>query len=215
MNTKWFGVVALLVGLLGISFEVIQIVFYESHLSQEWSYPGNRWNYLGFFTVIVNILVDIWFVLLAIAILFNKKGLFNFLTKPWLVGALTVYIATVGVIYCALLFWFIGPYSTSLWWANVIDMWNHLLLPVIIVVTWFFIPREKPMKWITLLYWMIFPLVYLALTMFRGFVWDWYPYPFLRPSWVLFPLGILTTTACLIIAGSLCIWYHNKKTQPK
>ena len=211
MNTKRFAVVALLIGLFGVAAEVVQIVMYETHLSTEWSYPGTRWNYLAFFTVITNLLVDTWFILLAVSVFFKRERLYKFLTRPEVQGALVVYIATVSVVYCALLFWFVGPYSLTLWWANIIDMWNHLILPIIMVALWFLIPREKPIKWTNLLYWLILPTMYFILSLIRGLVWDWYPYPFLRPSWIMFPVGIVVSTACFVGFGALIIWLHNKK----
>jgi len=215
MNTKRFAVAALLIGLFGIACEVAQVVLYESHLSTEWSYPANAWNYLAFFTVITNLLICLWFILISISIFAKWKRLYNLLTKPEIMGALVLYIATVSIVYCTLLFWFIGPYSMTLWWANIIDMWNHLVLPVIFVVLWFLISRDRRMKWRTLLYWLIFPLLYFVLSEIRGLVWDWYPYPFLRPSWIMFPLGLLVTTLCFVGLGSLLIWTHNKKTPVK
>ena len=215
MHTKRFAIIALIVGTFGIACEVAQIILYESHLSTEWSYPASQWNYLAFFTVITNLMVDVWLILLGLSVFCKWKKLFKFLTYPHIQGALVVYIATVSIVYCALLFWFIGPYSLQLWWANIIDMWNHLILPLTMIVLWFFIPREIPMKWGTLLYWLIFPFVYFILSEIRGIVWDWYPYPFLRPSWIMFPLGILVTTACFVGVGSFLIWFHNKKVKEK
>ena len=217
MNTKRFAVVALIIGAIGIAMEVLQIVFYESHLSAEWSYPGTRWNYLAFFTVIINLAVDVWFILLGLSVFFKWKRVHEFLTRPEIMGALVVYITTVSIVYCALLFWFIGPYSVGLWWANIIDMWNHLVLPIIMVSIWFFVSPTKRIEWITLLYWQILPFIYLMLSLIRGLIWDWYPYPFLRPSWILFPAGIVVSAICFVGFGAIIIWLNNRRipTQTK
>ena len=211
MNTKRFAVLALIVGTFGIAFEITQIVLYESHLSTEWSYPANQWNYLAFFTVITNLMVDLWLILVGVSVFLKFRRLYAFLTRPQIQGALVVYIATVSIVYCTLLFWFIGPYSMALWWANLIDMWNHLVLPMTMIVLWFSISRTVRIKWRTLAYWLVFPLVYFVLSEIRGLVWDWYPYPFLRPSWVMFPVGVFVSTACFVGFGALIIWLHNKK----
>jgi len=215
---RWWGVGAVCMGLVGIAVEILQIIFYETHLSNEWCYPANSWNYLAFFTVITNLLVDTWFVLLGASLLFNIDRLRRFLTKPAIHGALVMYIATVGVVYCCLLFWFIGPYSMTLWWANFIDMWNHLLLPLAMIALWVYMEKTRtegrPLPRLTLLWWMIPPIVYLILSEIRGLVWDWYPYPFLRPSWIMFPLGIIITSGCFVAAGAIILWLHNKKFKP-
>ena len=211
MHTKRFAVAAFIIGVIGIALEIAQIILYESHLSKEWSYPANAWNYLAFFTVITNLLIDLWLITVAISIFTKANRLYKFLTKPEIQGALVLYIATVSIVYCVFLFWFIGAYSLSLWWANIIDMWNHLILPVTMIVLWFIVLRDKKIQWSTLLYWLVFPFVYFVLSEIRGLVWDWYPYPFLRPSWVLFPIGILITTTCFVGVGSLMIWLHNRQ----
>jgi hypothetical protein len=211
---RWLGAGALLLGIVGIAVEVLQIILYDTHLSMEWCYPANSWNYLAFFTVITNLTVDLWLVLLGISILFKFARMKHLLINPAIQGALVTYIATVGVVYCCLLFWFIGPYSMALWWANAIDMWNHLILPLAMITLWVLMERSRAshgkLRKITLLYWMIWPILYLILSEIRGLVWDWYPYPFLRPSWIMFPLGIVVTSGCFVAAGALIIWRHNK-----
>ena len=217
MNTKSFAALAFLVGAVGITLEIMQIVFYDTHLSMEWSYPSTKWNYLAFFTVITNLAVDVWLLLVALSVLFKCKKFFQFLTRPQIQGALVLYITTVGIIYCTLLFWFIGPYSRTLWWANLIDMWNPLILPLAMIVLWLFAmrismhgPAHSPITKRTLAYWMIYPLAYFAISVARGLVGDWYPYPFLRPSLILFPVGVAITTTCFLLVGSLIIWLYNR-----
>ena len=213
MGTRRFAIFAFIIGILGIAFEIVQIVLYESHLSQEWCYPANAWNYLAFFTVITNLLVDLWLITIGIAVFAKWKHIYKFLTKPEIQGALVLYIATVGIVYCAFLFWFIGGYSMDLWWANLIDMWNHFILPIGMMIVWFCVPHKEKIQWSTLLYWLIFPLVYFILSEIRGLVSGWYPYPFFRPSWVIFPIGIFVSTSCFVGIGTIIIWFHNKKAK--
>jgi len=213
MNTKRFAVVAIVIGLLGIMFEITQIVMYETHLSQEWCYPANQWNYLAFFTVITNLLVDLWLIMVGVSVLCKLGKLNRFLTAPEVHGGLVLYIATVGIVYCVFLFWFIGSYSLDLWWANIIDMWNHFILPVFMIALWFCVKPARKIKWGTILYWLVFPFAYFVLSEIRGLIFDWYPYPFFRPSWVLFPLGIFITTTCFVGMGSLIIWLHNRRVK--
>ncbi|MDR0462196.1 MAG: Pr6Pr family membrane protein [Christensenellaceae bacterium] len=213
MSTKRFATVALVIGLVGIAFEITQVVLYDSHLSMEWCYPASAWNYLAFFTVITNLLVDLWLITVGVCVLCKFSKVYKFLTAPAIQGAIVLYIATVSIIYCVFLFWFIGAYSLTLWWANIIDMWNHLILPVTMIVLWFTVPHKEKLQWSTLLYWLVFPFVYFVLSEIRGLIFDWYPYPFFRPSWVMFPLGIFITTACFLGVGAVIIWLHNKKAK--
>jgi len=211
MERKKIAIAALVIGVLGIALEAVQIVLYESHLSAEWSYPASQWNYLAFFTVITNLMVDLWLVAVALSVFFKWKRVYSFLTLPAIQGALVLYISTVGIVYCTLLFWFIGPYSMELWWANLIDMWNHLILPVGAVILFWLTPHTRKLNKSTVGWWLVWPVVYFLLSEIRGLVWDWYPYPFLKPSWFLFPFGITVTVGCFVGIGFLIVWLHNKK----
>ena len=212
MRTKRFAAGIFAVGILGLACEAAKIVFYDSHISMEWCYSVSRWNYLAYFTVITNFAVDLWMIVLAITIFAKKERLHVFLTLPQIQGALVLYIGTVSIVYCVFLFWFIGPFSSNLWWANVIDMWSHLILPAFMFGIWVLTPAPKTkIKYHTLLFWLIPPLVYFILSEIRGLVSDWYPYPFFRPSLIMFPVGILISITCFVVVGFLIILLQNRK----
>jgi len=211
VKKKRFAAAILIIGLLGIACEVTKIVLYDEQISLEWCYSVNQWNYLAYFTVIINLLVDLWLITLSISILVKKKRLYEFLILPHVQGALVLYISSVCLVYCLFLFWFIGPFSESLWWANVMDLWSHLLLPAAMMGIWFIVPHTQVLRWRMLFFWLVLPIIYIILSEVRGLISDWYPYPFFRPSWVLFPVGIFITSACFIGIGSLIITFHNKK----
>jgi len=215
VDTKRFAVAALLIGLLGIALQAVQIATYDEYLSTEWSYAASQWNHLAFFTVIINFTVDVWLVLIAISIFFKLKKLYLRLTAPSLHGALVLYILTVSLIYCGFLFWFIGPYSMELWWGNIIDMWNHFIVPLFMVLVFWFAKITRPMPLRCLWYWQVFPLIYFLFSLIRGLITEWYPYPFFKPSLIIFPIGVVLVTATFIGLGYAIIRLHNAKTKPQ
>jgi hypothetical protein len=63
-----------------------------------------------------------------------------------------------------------------------VDFVLHKLFPVVVVLDWLIDP---PSTRLTLRYafvWLAFPLVWVVLTLRRGALDDWYPYPFLDPA---------------------------------
>jgi hypothetical protein len=44
----------------------------------------------------------------------------------------------------------------------------HQVMPVVIVLDWLFVPPVRPLPVRRVLWWLVFPLLYLAYTMIRG-----------------------------------------------
>ena len=214
---KRLGILLIVLGTLGIVLEFILIITYDKYLSLEWAHPESRWNYLAFFTQLTNITVDLWLIVLGIALLINIKKQYRFLTKAHVQGALTLYILVVGLVYCAILFPVTRDvYSGRLWWGNVINIWHHVVVPIVMVVMWWRMPHKGHVSKTTLLYWMIYPMAYLVFSEIRGLITGWFPYPFLDwntemlGGW-LFPLGLASLVGLFAGLGYIMIWFHNSK----
>ena len=55
----------------------------------------------------------------------------------------------------------------------------HYIVPIMMVAGWFaFGPRPRAGR-LTVLWSLLFPVLWLAYTLVRGAIWKWYPYPFL------------------------------------
>jgi hypothetical protein len=213
MKTRLFASFALLIGVFGIACVITQIATYTDFLAKEWSHPGTPWNYLAYFTVLTNLAADFWLISVAMAVFAQKKRLYKKLTLPAVHGALLLYILNVGIIYCGLLFWFIGPYSMTAWWGNIIDMWNHFFIPVFMLFVFWFAPNTTLIPLKALWYWLIFPVVYLIFSVVRGIISGWYPYPFMHPSPILFPVSVVIISCCFVGLGYAIIRLHNLKTK--
>jgi uncharacterized protein (TIGR03382 family) len=55
----------------------------------------------------------------------------------------------------------------------------HLAMPVLVAADWVLDPA--PVAYRRVVWWLTFPLAYLAYTLVRGPFADWYPYPFVDP----------------------------------
>lgn len=83
----------------------------------------------------------------------------------------------------------------------------HKLFPVVIVLDWIVDPPSVRLSYRDSLYWLIYPLIWVGLTLVRGAADGWYPYPFLDPADGGYGQVAVTIVALIIgffvIAGAL------------
>ncbi|HEY7131787.1 MAG TPA: Pr6Pr family membrane protein [Candidatus Limnocylindrales bacterium] len=92
-------------------------------------------------------------------------------------GAATLYLVVTFVVVVLLL----GGAELSLS-DQLVDFVVHKLFPVLVVVDWLLDPPETDLRMQDIALWLIFPLIWVILTLVRGAVDSWYPYPFLDPA---------------------------------
>jgi len=93
-----------------------------------------------------------------------------------------------------------------------VDFVVHKLFPVIVVVDWILDPPKSRLAHRDVLIWLVYPLIWTGLTMVRGAVDGWYPYPFLNPAnggygqvaviAVAITFGFLATSAVIVAIGN-------------
>ncbi len=84
----------------------------------------------------------------------------------------------------------------------------HKLFPVIVVLDWLVDPPRVSLRYRDALIWLVYPLVWTALTMVRGAADGWYPYPFLDPANGGYPtvaVTIVTITAGFLVLSALMV----------
>jgi hypothetical protein len=127
-------------------------------------------DYFSYFTVLSN--------LFAVAMLLHgalRPAGRRSRTIELLRGASVVYILTTGIVYLFLLSGRTPTYP----WVNAI---LHYLMPVAVTLDWLLDPPRVYLDRVqTVLLWMIFPVLYIAYTLVRGAIVDWYPYFFVDP----------------------------------
>lgn len=130
---------------------------------------GSLVNFFSFFTIESNLLAV---VVLAVGGAVAPRGQ----GWAWLRGAATLYMVVTGIVYAALLANAeVGLVSA---WVNSA---LHQVIPAVMVADWVFSPPWPARPGRRALGWLAFPLAYLAYSLSRGAVVDWYPYPFLDP----------------------------------
>lgn len=129
-------------------------------------------------------------------------------------GAVTVYMSVTGLVYALIL----APSVVDLGLTEPWVDWSlHIIGPVAIAADWIFNRPQARLDPLTPLIWAAFPAVYLAYTLVRGPIADWYPYPILDPGETdgyrgvaLWSLVVLTVIA--VFSYAYLWWAGRSKT---
>ena len=109
-------------------------------------------------------------------------------------GAAALYLVITGLVYWTLLADQITA-ETIKWQNDVV----HGVMPVAVLLDWLLLPPATRLSRAAASRWLAFPLVYLAVSLIRGPLVQWWPYDFLDPRE---PGGYLhVTTWSLIVTG--------------
>lgn len=95
-------------------------------------------------------------------------------------GAAVVFMTVTFVVFAVLLRGLQEELQTNIVWVDTV---LHRLMPVAVMVDWLVAPpRRRLSARAVLLPWLGPPLAWAALTLVRGALDGWYPYPFLDPA---------------------------------
>jgi hypothetical protein len=150
--------------------------------------------YLGFFTVLTNLLAAICLSCAAM-----QKDLSARMIS--FAAAATAYMAMVGIIYSLLLRHVWEPQA----WQKVADVLLHDVMPVSIFLFWLLLVPKKRLNWRSPLPWLIYPLGYLGVTLLVGAATGRYPYPFVDVG--LLGYGRVSLNAVMITLAFLILSY--------
>lgn len=129
-------------------------------------------RFLSFYTILTNSLVAIYFT----ATLFRqKKENLSYLYKPGILTAVTVYITIVGLVYQILLRHIWAPTGMQM----IVDEFLHTLIPLFVIIFWYLYEDKSQVSYKQIPRWLIYPLLYLAFILIRGYFSGFYPYPFI------------------------------------
>jgi hypothetical protein len=134
---------------------------------------GPHWStvdYFSYFTILSNLFAAA--VLLAGALRGDAP---RSLTFELLRGAAVMYMLTTGIVYAVLL----SGGSVSTPWVNTIV---HRIMPVVVALDWVIDPPRMSLPVRSTMRWLSFPILFIAYTLIRGAIVDWYPYFFVDPD---------------------------------
>ena len=163
-------------------------------------------NFFSFFTIESNIFAAGVFLYMAL-----RPGRSS---EPSLVvdmvrGAAVVYMSLTGIVFALLLADIQADLQLTTPWVDTV---LHRIMPVAVVLDWLLAPPRSKLTYRRSALWLLFPLVYLAYSLIRGPIVDWYPYPFLDPDTdgvtgiVLNAIGIFV---CVSLLAAATTWVGN------
>ena len=87
-----------------------------------------------------------------------------------------------------------------------------------ILVDWVLDPPAKAIRFSRAVWWLVYPLIYLAYSLIRGAAVGWYPYPFLDPAikgygnvaWVTFVILVFA-----LVISWLLVWIHPSRSDAR
>lgn len=174
-------------------------IFYQFNRSIMRGYdPG---NFFSFFTIESNLLA-----ILSLALSTSYSG------RKWEMfrGAVTLYMTTTGLIYIFLLAGQEQSLQTTTPWVNAV---LHYVAPVVICIDWFFDRSKHYISFRKALIWICYPLAYVAYSLVRGPIVDWYPYPFIDPTANNGYLGVLATLLLIAPVMVAFVWFIAQATR--
>lgn len=155
-------------------------------------------NVLAFFTIQSNIIVGITTGLLA-----HRPDRDSWWFRTFRLDGLICILVTFAVYHTVL-----AGLADLTGWAKTADVLLHTVVPAMCVLGWAaFGPRGRLIGTVVLGS-VLYPLAWLAVTLIRGAITDWYPYPFLEAPRLGYPKVVLNSLliAAVFLALAAVAW---------
>lgn len=185
------------VGLLGWFALGLQLyLIINSALSKGISLLAEVVRFFSYFTILSNLLLALC---LTVPLVSRHSSPGRYFLRPAVQGAIAVYIIIVGITYSLMLRNIWNPQGRQL----AADRLLHDAMPILYVLFWLILVPKGSLQWKYAFVWLIFPAIYLAYTLIRGAMINWYPYPFLDVSTLGY--GKMLQSALVMLAGFVVV----------
>jgi hypothetical protein len=143
------------------------------HFASQLGLWRNTMLFLGYFTVLSNLLVGLAALLPLVA---PRRAAGRFMLRPAVRSGVLLYIAITGIVNFVLLRGLWTPHG----WSLVGDTLLHYIVPLLFALDWLVLVPKGSLRWRDALPWLGFPLAYTAYALGSGALTGFYPYPFLN-----------------------------------
>ena len=151
-------------------------------------------NFFSYFTIQSNLIGVAVFAAGAARWRRPRSGTFDLVR-----GGAVLYLTVTLVVFALLLA--DTDVDTAIPWVNTVV---HQVFPLAVIVDWLVDPPGEPITFRRSLWWLAYPLAWVAYTLVRGPLAAWYPYPFLDPANGGYPTVALYVVAILAFGIALC-----------
>ena len=157
-------------------------------------------RFFSFFTILTNLIVGVYFTILYFS---HKKYNTSLFQKPEILTAVTVYITIVGLVYQVVLRQVWEPKGLQ----KIIDESLHSVIPLIVIVFWYFYENKKWIQYKSCIQWLIYPMIYLIYILIRGNFSNFYPYPFINVSNLGFQKVMVNSVILLLLFSLIAVMF--------
>ena len=166
-------------------------------------------NFFSFFTIQSNIAAASMLGLLVL-VRRTERGVWFDAVR----GGVVFFIAVTGVVFALLLQGLQEELQTTIPWVDTVV---HRVMPLVLVLDWLVEgPRRRLPRWVAVA-WLGCLGAWLAYTLVRGAIVDWYPYPFVDVSAHGYG-GVALRCAALLVAFAAAaagfVWLGNRRADP-
>jgi len=163
------------------------------------------------YTIQTNLIVSIWF---TISVILQKKPEKYKKINGFLKGVIMIYITITFLIYAIFLD---GLYTPDSWHSWIVDVSTHYIVPIAFIIGWVMDIGEK-YDWISLLFGLTYPILYIIFALVHGTITGNYLYPFFNIRtigmggffiWFFILLGIYLILGSITVGINRIIW--NKR----
>ncbi|WP_266169229.1 Pr6Pr family membrane protein [Dyella subtropica] len=208
---RWFAAFAAALGWFTLALKLLLSIRMTQAMGQ--GALAGVWLYLGFYTVLTNMLV-------ALALTAGSTGprgpITRFFGRPGVNTAIAMSIAVVGVIYSLLLRHLWNPQG----WQLFADIMVHDAMPPIFLLYWWLAVPKWSLRWQHIVLWQAYPVGYFAYVLARGALIGRYPYPFLDVNTLGYArvvgnacLVLLAFVAVALVLVALARWQVRRATR--
>jgi hypothetical protein len=174
---------------------------------------GGVWAYLGYFTILTNVLVAL---VLTAAARGPRGAISRRLVRADVQTATAMSIVIVAAVYNLMLRQLWQPHG----WQIVADNMLHVVMPALFLLHWWLAVPKATLRWSQVFAWQLYPAAYFLYVLLRGALDGHYPYPFLDVT----ALGYLRVLidACVVLLAFVVValalvalgrWQMRRSTQ--
>lgn len=182
-NTTKIGSEVLMGIILALELYALPTQFYLLLENSEFTLFGALVRFFSFFTILTNSIV---FICSAFNLFGRRFKISAFFRKTTTITAITVYIIIVGLVFNLLLRQVVELKGLH----SIVSEIFHTVVPVLFFFYWLFYVDLEKISLKTILFWLIYPIIYVVYTLFHGIYTDFYPYPFIDAVKLGFPTAM-------------------------
>lgn len=176
----------------GLALQLGILIFNAITGRSELTALGAVWRFLGYFTILTNVVVAVSYTLRLLA---PTSALGRFFARPVVDSGVLAAITLVGVVYVTILQGLWDPKGAQL----LADILLHYVAPLGYIIYWIaFVPRGT-LRLAFVPFWLLYPLGYLLYALLRGLLDNWYAYPFIDVAELGYP-RVFINAAGLVLA---------------